>query len=86
MSQLKDLLHDSLISTSHVEKCALLDKENYSVKASSVGYEVSSVFIFIYKKNFSPKPTTKVSATKSKSTSFLGVCPTWGNSFWTYFL
>lgn len=42
MSQLKDLLHDSLISTSHVEKCALLNIENYSVKASSIGYEITS--------------------------------------------
>ena len=43
MSQLKDLLHDSLISTSHVERCALLDTENYSVKAASVGYEVINI-------------------------------------------
>jgi profilin len=40
MNQLQNLLHDALISTSHVEKCALLNKEEYNVKATSVGYQV----------------------------------------------
>ena len=40
MNQLQNLLHDALISTGHVEKCALLNKEDYTVKTSSVGYQV----------------------------------------------
>jgi profilin len=40
MNQLQNLLHDALISTQHVEKCALLNKEDYSVKAASIGFQV----------------------------------------------
>ena len=45
MNQLVNLLHDSLIATAHVERCALLNKENYTVKASSVGYQVCFYFL-----------------------------------------
>ena len=38
MNQLQNLLHDALIATSHVEKAALLNKDDYSIKASSVGF------------------------------------------------
>ena len=38
MNQLQNLLHDALIATSHVEKAALLNKDDYSIKAASVGF------------------------------------------------
>ena len=40
MNQLQNLLHDSLISTSHIDRAALLNTDDYSVKASSVGFHV----------------------------------------------
>ena len=40
MNQLQNLLHDALISTNHVQKCALINKDEYKVKAASVGYQV----------------------------------------------
>ena len=40
MNRLQNLLHDSLISTQHVEKSAILNKEDYSVKATSIGFQV----------------------------------------------
>ena len=43
MNQLQNLLHDSLISTSHVDRAALLNKEDYTVKAASVGFQVGEV-------------------------------------------
>jgi profilin len=45
MNQLQNLLHDALISTNHVEKCALLDIEDSTVKASSVGFYPEQVDI-----------------------------------------
>ena len=49
MNQLQNLLHDALIATSHVERCALLNKEEYSVRAASVGYQVEKhSFIWLY--------------------------------------
>lgn len=41
MNQLQNLLHDALISTQHVEKCALLNKDDYVVKAASIGFQVN---------------------------------------------
>lgn len=41
MNQLQNLLHDSLISTSHCEKCALINRDDYTVKAASVGHQMS---------------------------------------------
>ena len=38
MNQLQNLLHDALIATSHVEKAALLNKDEYTIKAASVGF------------------------------------------------
>lgn len=40
MNQLQNLLHDTLIATTHVDRCALINKEDYSVKATSVGFQV----------------------------------------------
>jgi hypothetical protein len=44
MNQLQNLLHDALIATAHVERCALLNKEEYTVRAASVGYQVEKSF------------------------------------------
>ena len=41
MNQLQNLLHDSLIATGHVENCALIRRNDASVRASSVGFVVS---------------------------------------------
>ena len=41
MNQLQNLLHDSLISTGHVENCALIRRNDASLRASSVGFVVS---------------------------------------------
>jgi len=40
MNQLQNLLHDALIATNHIDRAALLNKEDYSVKASSVGFQI----------------------------------------------
>ncbi|RNA09359.1 profilin-4-like isoform X5 [Brachionus plicatilis] len=45
MNQLQNLLHDALISTQHIDRCALLNKDDYSVKASSVGFQMHEVDI-----------------------------------------
>ena len=41
MNQLQNLLHDALISTNHVEKCALIKKSDGSLKAFSIGFQPS---------------------------------------------
>ncbi|XP_009857976.2 profilin-4-like isoform X2 [Ciona intestinalis] len=38
MNQLNNLLHDSLISTEHVEKCAILDRKEKEQRAGSPGF------------------------------------------------
>jgi hypothetical protein len=43
MNQLQNLLHDSLIGTSHVDRCALLNNNDYTVKVASVGFQVKSL-------------------------------------------
>ncbi|CAF0716756.1 unnamed protein product [Brachionus calyciflorus] len=43
MNQLQNLLHDALISTQHIDRCALLNKDEYTVKASSVGFQLNDV-------------------------------------------
>ena len=41
LNQLNNLLHDSLIATGHVERCAIVDKKEAEVKANSPGFLVS---------------------------------------------
>lgn len=48
MNQLQNLLHDALIATSHVEKAALLNKEEYSIKAASVGFVLQDADVEIF--------------------------------------
>lgn len=38
MNQLQNLLHDALISTNHVDRCALINFENGEITAASVGF------------------------------------------------
>lgn len=40
MNQLQNLLHDALISTDHVQHCAIIRRKDYSVRASSVGFNL----------------------------------------------
>lgn len=40
MNQLNNLLHDALISTEHVEKCAIIEKKEGEQKAASPGFNV----------------------------------------------
>ena len=42
MNQLQNLLHDALISTDHVSSCAIIRRKDCSLRASSVGFNVSS--------------------------------------------
>ncbi len=41
MNQLQNLLHDALIATNHIDRAALLAKKDYSVRASSVGFQLA---------------------------------------------
>jgi len=41
LSQLDNLLFEALISTGHVENCALIDKKDLQVQAHSSGYKVN---------------------------------------------
>lgn len=43
MNQLQNLLHDALIATNHIDRAALLNKDDYSVKAASVGFQIPEV-------------------------------------------
>ena len=40
MNQLQNLLHDALISTDHVQHCAIVRRKDCVVRASSVGFNV----------------------------------------------
>lgn len=42
MNQLQNLLHDSLIATDHVHHCAIIRRKDCNVRASSVGFNVST--------------------------------------------
>jgi profilin len=59
MNHLQNLLHDALISTQNVDRCALLNKEDYSVKATSVGFQVA--FICYMKIKIYPEKNIKYS-------------------------
>ena len=48
MNQLQNLLHDALIATNHVQSCAILKRKDAVLRASSVGFSVSTVYIYIY--------------------------------------
>jgi len=41
LNQLNNLLHDSLIATGHVERCAIVDKKETEVKANSPGFTLT---------------------------------------------
>uniref|UniRef100_H2ZKQ4 Profilin n=1 Tax=Ciona savignyi TaxID=51511 RepID=H2ZKQ4_CIOSA len=41
MNQLNNLLHDALIATEHVEKCAILDRKEKEQRAGSPGFLIS---------------------------------------------
>ncbi|CAB3989738.1 profilin-4-like isoform X5 [Paramuricea clavata] len=45
MNQLQNLLHDSLIATGHVENCALIRRNDASLRASSVGFVPTTIEI-----------------------------------------
>ncbi|XP_041351509.1 profilin-4-like isoform X2 [Gigantopelta aegis] len=40
MNQLQNLLHDALISTDHVQQCAVIHRKDCSVRASSIGFSL----------------------------------------------
>lgn len=42
MNQLQNLLHDALIATNHVQSCAILKRKDAVLRASSVGFTVST--------------------------------------------
>lgn len=41
MNQLQNLIHDALIATDHVQSCAIIRRKDCSLRASSVGFNVS---------------------------------------------
>ncbi|XP_014678623.1 PREDICTED: profilin-4-like [Priapulus caudatus] len=41
MNQLQNLLHDGLIATGHVHKCAIIRRQDYALRASSHGFKPS---------------------------------------------
>lgn len=51
INQLQNLLHDSLIATGHVENCAVIRRNDGSLRASSVGFVVSSFDNFVISMN-----------------------------------
>lgn len=59
MNQLQNLLHDALIATSHVEKAALLNKEEYTIKAASVGFILQDTDVEAFIDAFQNPPLTR---------------------------
>ncbi len=49
MNQLQNLLHDALIATSHIDRAALLNKDDYTIKAASVGFQVTQIITMLNK-------------------------------------
>ena len=45
MNQLQNLLHDALISTEHVQQCAIVRRKDCNIRASSVGFNVSTSLV-----------------------------------------
>jgi hypothetical protein len=43
MNQLQNLLHDALISTDHVQHCAIIRRKDCCIRASSVGFNVCNI-------------------------------------------
>ena len=43
LNQLQNLLHDALIATNHVQSCAIIRRKDVTLRASSVGFNVSYV-------------------------------------------
>ena len=59
MNQLQNLLHDSLIATGHVENCALIRRNDGSLRASSVGFVPTAIEISAFINAFKTPSETR---------------------------
>ncbi|WAR08309.1 PROF4-like protein [Mya arenaria] len=59
MNQLQNLLHDALISTEHVQQCAIVHRKDCSVRASSVGFNLYHDQVQILLDSFKNPPQTR---------------------------
>ena len=66
MNQLQNLLHDALISTEHVQQCAIVRRKDCSVRASSVGFNVSIFSFSLSCPNFNGYPPVHLSVQATK--------------------
>ena len=41
MNIIQSFLHDALIATGHVQQCALIKSQDWTVRGASLGYHVS---------------------------------------------
>ncbi|XP_052241510.1 profilin-4-like isoform X2 [Dreissena polymorpha] len=59
MNQLQNLLHDALISTEHVQQCAIVRRKDCSVRASSVGFNLYQDQVQVLLDAFKNPPQTR---------------------------
>lgn len=59
MSQLQNLLHDALISTEHVQQCAIVRRKDCSIRASSVGFNLYQDQVQLLLDAFKNPPQTR---------------------------
>lgn len=59
MNQLQNLLHDALISTDHVQHCAIIRRKDCCIRASSVGFNLHQEQVQILLDAFKNPPQTR---------------------------
>ncbi|XP_045196892.1 profilin-4-like isoform X1 [Mercenaria mercenaria] len=59
MNQLQNLLHDALISTEHVQQCAIVRRKDCSVRANSVGFNLYQDQVQLLLDAFKNPPQTR---------------------------
>lgn len=59
MNQLQNLLHDALISTEHVQQCAIVRRKDCSIRASSVGFNLYQDQVQLLLDGFKNPPQTR---------------------------
>ncbi|KAL5009520.1 hypothetical protein ScPMuIL_011825 [Solemya velum] len=59
MNQLQNLLHDALISTNHVQHCAIVRRKDTNVRASSVGFNLYQDQVLALLDAFKNPPQTR---------------------------
>ncbi|XP_064617120.1 profilin-4-like isoform X2 [Liolophura sinensis] len=59
MNQLQNLIHDALISTGHVQHCALVRRKDCSIQATSVGFSLNAEQLHMLLDAFRTPPQTR---------------------------